>query len=125
MGRGVVAVAGVRRGSMISGGGCAGSWRVREGSLELDPEPPSRFLRVGARLTVSGIGGGCGELLGLDAEKPLGLRGNSGGTSQLGGGEGATSERGPPLFFNPAGGPLGRRSSKDERSRSKDRRSNS
>ncbi len=69
VGRGVVAVAGVRR---ISGGGCVGSWRVREGSLELDPEPPSRVLRVGARPAVSGIGGGCGEPLSLEAERPLG-----------------------------------------------------
>lgn len=72
MGRGVVTVAGVRRGSMIPGGGCAGSWRVREGSLELDPDPPSRLLRAGTRLAVSGIGGGCGEPLGLEAERPLG-----------------------------------------------------
>lgn len=69
MGRGVVAVAGVRR---ISGGGCVGSWRVREGSLELDPDSPSRLRRVGARLAVSGIGGGCGEPLSLEAERPLG-----------------------------------------------------
>jgi len=72
LGRGVAAVAGVRRGSMISGGGCMGSWRVREGSLELGPDSPSRLLRVGARLTVSGIGEGCGELFSLVAEEPLG-----------------------------------------------------
>lgn len=72
MGRGVAVVAGVRRGSMISGGGCMGSWRALDGSLELDPDPPSRRFCDGARLATSGIGGGCGELPSLDAERPLG-----------------------------------------------------
>ena len=70
MGRGI-AVADVRRGSMISGG-CTGSCRARDGSLELDPDPPSRLFRDGTRLAISGIGGGCGELAGLDVEEPLG-----------------------------------------------------
>lgn len=69
---GGVALAGVRRRSMISGGGCMGSCRARDGSLELGPDPPSRLFRDGARLTVSGIGGGSGELPGLDTEEPLG-----------------------------------------------------
>ena len=74
MGREIDAAAGIRRGSMTSGGDSGGPWRVREGSLELDPDPPSRSPRVGARLAVSGMGGGCecGELPSLDAERPLG-----------------------------------------------------